>query len=137
MSIPEAVQLVLQAGAMAKGGDVFVLDMGDPIRILDLAYRMVHLSGLTPIDEENPDGDIKIKVTGLRPGEKLHEELLIGDNVVQSNHPRIMQATEVGLEWLEVEMSIKIIQKAHEEHDEQSVRSLLLKNIDGYKPAEN
>ena len=137
MSIPEAVQLVLQAGAMAKGGDVFVLDMGEPIRILDLAYRMVHLSGLTPIDEENPDGDIKIKVTGLRPGEKLHEELLIGDNVVQSNHPRIMQATEVGLEWLEVEMSIKIIQKAHEEHDEQSVRSLLLKNIDGYKPAEN
>ena len=137
MSIPEAVQLVLQAGAMAKGGDVFVLDMGEPIRILDLAYRMVHLSGLTPIDEENPDGDIKIKVTGLRPGEKLHEELLIGDNVVQSNHPRIMQATEVGLEWLEVEMSIKIIQKAHEEHDEQSVRSLLLKNVDGYKPAEN
>ena len=137
MSIPEAVQLVLQAGAMAKGGDVFVLDMGEPIRILDLAYRMVHLSGLTPIDEENPDGDIKIKVTGLRAGEKLHEELLIGDNVVQSNHPRIMQATEVGLEWLEVEKSIKIIQKAHEEHDEQSVRSLLLKNIDGYKPAEN
>ena len=137
MSIPEAVQLVLQAGAMAKGGDVFVLDMGEPIRILDLAYRMVHLSGLIPIDEENPDGDIKIKVTGLRPGEKLYEELLIGDNVVQSNHPRIMQATEVGLEWLEVEMSIKIIQKAHEEHDEQSVRSLLLKNVDGYKPAEN
>ena len=137
MSIPEAVQLVLQAGAMAKGGDVFVLDMGEPIRILDLAYRMVHLSGLTPIDEENPDGDIKIKVTGLRPGEKLYEELLIGDDVVQSNHPRIMQATEVDLEWVEVEKSIKIIQKAHEEHDEQSVRSLLLKNVDGYKPAEN
>ena len=137
MSIPEAVQLVLQAGAMAKGGDVFVLDMGEPIRILDLAYRMVHLSGLTPIDEENPDGDIKIKVTGLRPGEKLYEELLIGDDVVQSNHPRIMQATEVDLEWVEVEKSIKIIHKAHEQHDEQSVRSLLLKNVDGYKPAEN
>ena len=137
MSIPEAVQLVLQAGAMAKGGDVFVLDMGEPIRILDLAYRMVHLSGLTPIDEENPDGDIKIKVTGLRPGEKLYEELLIGDDVVQSNHPRIMQATEVDLEWAEVEKSIKIIQQAHEDHDEQSVRSLLLKNVDGYKPAEN
>ncbi len=137
MSIPEAVQLVLQAGAMAKGGDVFVLDMGEPIRILDLAYRMVHLSGLTPIDEENPDGDIKIKVTGLRPGEKLYEELLIGDDVVQSNHPRIMQAKEVDLEWAEVEKSIKLIQKAHEEHDEQSVSSLLLKNVDGYIPAEN
>ena len=137
MSIPESVQLVLQAGAMAKGGDVFVLDMGEPIRILDLAYRMVHLSGLTPIDQENPDGDIKIKVTGLRPGEKLYEELLIGDDVVQSNHPRIMQAREVDLEWAEVEKSIKIIQKAHEEHDEQSVRSLLLKNVDGYKPAEH
>ncbi len=137
MSIPEAVQLVLQAGAMAKGGDVFVLDMGEPIKILDLAYRMVHLSGLTPIDEENPDGDIKIKVTGLRPGEKLYEELLIGDDVVQSNHPRIMQATELDLEWALVEKSIKIIQKAHEDHDEQSVRSLLLKNVDGYKPAKN
>ncbi|MBF90979.1 MAG: polysaccharide biosynthesis protein [Flavobacteriales bacterium] len=137
MSIPEAVQLVLQAGAMAKGGDVFVLDMGEPIRILDLAYRMVHLSGLTPIDEENPDGDIKIKVTGLRPGEKLYEELLIGDDVVQSNHPRIMQAKEVDLEWAEVEKSIKLIQKAHEEHDEKSVRSLLLKNVDGYKPSDH
>lgn len=137
MSIPEAVQLVLQAGAMAKGGDVFVLDMGEPIRILDLAYRMVHLSGLTPVDQENPDGDIKIKVTGLRPGEKLYEELLIGDDVVQSSHPRIMQATEEDLEWVEVEKSIKIIQKAHEEHDEQSVRLLLFKNVDGYKPVEN
>ncbi len=137
MSIPEAVQLVLQAGAMAKGGDVFVLDMGEPIKILDLAYRMVHLSGLTPIDEENPDGDVKIKLTGLRPGEKLYEELLIGDDVVQSSHSRIMQATEIDLEWIEIENSIKIIQKAHDEHDEESVRSLLLKNIDGYKPSEN
>ena len=137
MSIPEAVQLVLQAGSMAKGGDVFVLDMGEPIRILDLAYRMVHLSGLTPIDEENPDGDIKIKLTGLRPGEKLYEELLIGEDVVQSSHPRIMQATEVDLEWAEVEKAIKIIKKAHEQNDEQSIRSLLIKNIDGYKPADN
>ena len=87
MSIPEAVQLVLQAGSMAKGGDVFVLDMGDPIKILDLAYRMIHLSGLKPIDNNNPDGDIKIKFTGLRPGEKLYE-VLIGDDVIQSKHPR-------------------------------------------------
>ena len=76
MSIPEAVQLVLQAGNMAKGGDVFVLDMGDPIKILDLAYRMIHLSGLKPIDTSNPDGDIKVKFTGLRPGEKLYEEVV-------------------------------------------------------------
>ena len=75
---------------MAKGGDVFVLDMGDPIKILDLAYRMIHLSGLKPIDTSNPNGDIKVKFTGLRPGEKLYEEL-IGDNVIQSEHPRIMQ----------------------------------------------
>ena len=94
MSIPEAVQLVLQSSSMAKGGDVFVLDMGDPIRILDLAYKMINLSGYTPVDSENPDGDIKIKFTGLRPGEKLYEELLIGDDVIQSEHPRIMQANE-------------------------------------------
>ena len=111
--------------------------MGEPIKIIDLAYKMIHLSGLTPIDNSNPDGDIRIEFTGLRPGEKLYEELLIGDDVVQSNHPRIMQAREADLEWTEIEKSIKIIRKAHEKHDEQSVRSLLLKNVDGYKPAEN
>ena len=95
MSIPEAVQLVLQAGAMAKGGDVFVLDMGEPVRILDLAHKMINLSGLRPITNENPDGDIKVVFTGLRPGEKLYEELLIGHNVIQSQHPQIMQANEV------------------------------------------
>ena len=137
MSIPEAVQLVLQSGAMAKGGDVFVLDMGEPIKILDLAYRMINLSGLTPIDDENPDGDIKIRITGLRPGEKLYEELLIGNDVVQSSHPRIMQATEEDLEWADIEKSIKIILKAHDENDEQSIRSLLLKNVDGYNPVKN
>ena len=137
MSIPEAVQLVLQAGAMARGGDVFVLDMGEPIRILDLAYRMIHLSGLTPVDEENPEGDVKIKFSGLRPGEKLYEELLIGDDVVQSEHPRIMQATEVDLNWSVVKESIQIIQKAHENHDEEVVRELLLKHVNGYKPAKN
>ena len=92
MSIPEAVQLVIQAGSMARGGDVFVLDMGEPIKILDLAIKMIHLSGLKPVDDSNPDGDIKIKFTGLRPGEKLYEELLIGNDVVQSEHPSIMQA---------------------------------------------
>jgi FlaA1/EpsC-like NDP-sugar epimerase len=80
MTIPEAAQLVIQAGAMAKGGDVFVLDMGEPVRIMDLSIRMIELSGLTLRDEANPDGDIAIEITGLRPGEKLFEELLIGDN---------------------------------------------------------
>jgi FlaA1/EpsC-like NDP-sugar epimerase len=137
MSIPEAVQLVLQAGAMAKGGDVFVLDMGEPIRILDLAYRMIHLSGLVPVDEENPEGDIKIKIAGLRPGEKLYEELLIGDDVVQSEHPRIMQAREVDLAWDDVQSSVETFQNAHKLQDEEVVRKTLLKYVNGYVPAKN
>ena len=134
MSIPEAVQLVLQAGAMAKGGDVFVLDMGDPIKILDLAYRMIHLSGLKPIDTENPNGDIKIKFTGLRPGEKLYEELLIGDDVIQSEHPRIMQARE---EKLPLELIIKKVNEISKLRDVQNdieIKEILLKNVNGYKP---
>jgi FlaA1/EpsC-like NDP-sugar epimerase len=92
MTIPEAAQLVIQAGAMAKGGEVFVLDMGEPVRIADLARRMIELSGLTVRDEDNPAGDIEIRVTGLRPGEKLYEELLIGDNPEDTSHPLIMKA---------------------------------------------
>jgi len=114
MSIPESVELVLQAGAMAKGGDVFVLDMGEPIKIIDLAYKMIHLSGLTPIDNENPDGDIRIEFTGLRPGEKLYEELLIGNDVVQSEHPRIMQAKESKLTFDEVSVCVNTIKSARE-----------------------
>ena len=95
MSIPEAVELVLQSGAMAKGGDVFVLDMGKPIRILDLARKMVKLSGLEIRDNENPNGDIEIKFSGLRPGEKLYEELLIGDNITKTDNSLIMRAKEV------------------------------------------
>jgi len=132
MSIPEAVQLVLQAGAMAKGGDVFVLDMGEPIKILDLAYKMIHLSGLTPIDNENPDGDIKIKFTGLRPGEKLYEELLIGNNVVQSEHLRIMQAREDKLSMDTILQCINIIKEARDLQDENIVKKLLLEHIVGY-----
>src|SRR5690606_1980052 len=92
MTIPEASQLVLQAGSMAKGGDVFVLDMGKPVKIEDLARRMIHLMGLTVKDERNPDGDIEIVYTGLRPAEKLYEELLIGTNVTGTEHPMIMRA---------------------------------------------
>ena len=132
MSIPEAVELVLQSGAMAKGGDVFVLDMGEPIKIIDLAYKMIHLSGLTPIDNENPDGDINIEFTGLRPGEKLYEELLIGSDVIQSEHPRIMQAKEGELSFAEVLHCIKVIKSAREKQDEKVVKDLLLKYIDGY-----
>ena len=132
MSIPEAVELVLQSGAMAKGGDVFVLDMGEPIKIIDLAYKMIHLSGLIPIDNENPDGDIRIEFTGLRPGEKLYEELLIGSDVFQSKHPRIMQAKESKLSINEVMYCIEVIKSARESQDEKVVKELLLKHIDGY-----
>lgn len=132
MSIPEAVELVLQSGAMAKGGDVFVLDMGEPIKIIDLAYKMIHLSGLTPIDNENPDGDIRIEYTGLRPGEKLYEELLIGNDVIQSEHPRIMQAKENKLSFSEMLNCIEIIKKAREQQDDAIVKELLLKFVDGY-----
>jgi len=132
MSIPEAVQLVLQSGSMAKGGDVFVLDMGEPIKILDLAYRMIHLSGLQPIDNENPDGDIEVNFTGLRPGEKLYEELLIGDNVIQSKHPRIMQAREEKLSLEKVEEFIEKIKKSRDLQDESSIKSVLLDYVKGY-----
>ncbi|MBT6699789.1 MAG: polysaccharide biosynthesis protein [Flavobacteriales bacterium] len=136
MSIPEAVQLVLQAGAMAKGGDVFVLDMGDPIKILDLAYRMIHLSGLKPIDTENPNGDIKIKFTGLRPGEKLYEELLIGDDVIQSEHPRIMQAREEKLTLDIIEKKVLEISNFRENQDDLAIKNILLKNVNGYHSQE-
>ena len=102
MTIPEAAQLVIQASAMAKGGEVFVLDMGDPVKIYDLACRMVELSGLKVKSFTHPDGDIEIKEVGLRPGEKLYEELLIGDNPSPTQHPRIMQAQEVFLTWEEL-----------------------------------
>lgn len=132
MSIPEAVQLVLQSGSMAKGGDVFVLDMGDPIKILDLAYRMIHLSGLKPIDNNNPDGDIKIKFTGLRPGEKLYEELLIGDDVIQSKHPRIMQAREEKLSLEDVVGFIDMIKESRDNQDESIIKKMLLQTVKGY-----
>ena len=99
MTIPEAAELVIQAGSMAKGGDVFVLDMGKPVRIVDLAKKMIRLMGLTVEDESNPDGDIVIAYTGLRPAEKLYEELLIGNNVMETTHPSIRRAEEDFLKW--------------------------------------
>ncbi|WP_435103945.1 polysaccharide biosynthesis protein [Arhodomonas sp. AD133] len=125
MTIPEASELVLQAGAMGEGGDVFVLDMGEPVKILDLARRMIHLSGLRVRDEDAPDGDIAIEFTGLRPGEKLFEELLIGDNVVPTRHPMIQRAKERYLAWPEMERQLQAVDTACRAFDCRALRSLL------------
>ena len=135
MTIPEASQLVMQAGAMAQGGDVFVLDMGEPVRIYDLACRMVELSGLRVRNEANPHGDIEIRITGLRPGEKLYEELLIGDGAQPTSHPRIMKAQEAYLPWQQLEAELHALQSAMNRVDMQTVRALLLKLVSGYQPA--
>ena len=113
------------------------LDMGEPVRILDLAHKMINLSGLRPITNENPDGDIKVVFTGLRPGEKLYEELLIGHNVIQSQHPQIMQANEVNISWDDVQKSILIIKESHQNLNDENVRKLLLEKVEGYKPSKN
>lgn len=136
MTIPEASQLVIQAGAMARGGDVFVLDMGDPVRIYDLATRMVKLSGLTIKDESNPDGDIEICITGLRPGEKLYEELLIGEQVLATTHPRIMTAHEDMLSWQELEIYLKQMDEACNNFEHDKIRELLLKIPTGFQPTD-
>ncbi len=134
MSIPEAAQLVIQAGAMAHGGDVFVLDMGESVRIFDLAQRMIELSGLTIKDDENPDGDIEIEITGLRPGEKLFEELLIGDNPEPSSHPRIMKAHESYIPWKDLEGRIVALEAALGENNVSDMRDILLELISEYEP---
>lgn len=134
MTIPEAAQLVIQAGSMGKGGDVFVLDMGEPVKIYDLARNMIHLSGFDVKDENNLLGDIEIKVTGLRPGEKLYEELLIGDNVAKTQHQRIMTADEVCLSWAEMEPLLAQLKDAYLTFDYQAIREILLAAPTGFKP---
>jgi FlaA1/EpsC-like NDP-sugar epimerase len=134
MTIPEAAQLVIQAGAMSTGGDVFVLDMGKPVRIADLAQRMVELSGLSLRDTTNPEGDIEITVTGLRPGEKLYEELLIGDNPKPTQHPRIMKANEEFLPWDELQGRLTTLQNCMQANDVPAIRGLLQEMVPGYKP---
>jgi FlaA1/EpsC-like NDP-sugar epimerase len=134
MTIPEAAQLVLQAGAMAEGGDVFVLDMGKPIRIADLARRMVHLAGLTVRDEGNPDGDIEIRYTGLRPAEKLFEELLIGSNVSGTGHPMIMRAMEHSLPWDHVQQVLADLLIAMGQFDVRTASELLRAVVREYSP---
>jgi FlaA1/EpsC-like NDP-sugar epimerase len=134
MTIPEAVELVIQAGAMGTGGDVFVLDMGKPVRIDDLAKKMIRLSGLEVKDESNPDGDIEINYIGLRPGEKLFEELLIGDNVDDTNHALILRAEEEMLTWEELEPIFDELSKAVKDCDQELSRSLLKKIVPGFQP---
>jgi FlaA1/EpsC-like NDP-sugar epimerase len=136
MTIPEAAQLVIQAGAMGKGGDVFVLDMGDSVKIKDLAEKLVRLSGLEIKDDSNPNGDIAIECTGLRPGEKLFEELLIGDNVQDTFHERIMTANEAMLSWEDLEPVLNNLDKMCHNFDHESIRKILLNAPTGFNPTD-
>jgi len=136
MTIPEAAQLVIQAGAMAKGGDVFVLDMGQPVKILDLAFRMIELSGLTVKDAQNPEGDIEIEITGLRPGEKLYEELLIGENPQLTSHSRIMRAQEKFIPWKVLEDKLNNLHHLLNSNDVTLIRKTLKDLLPEYRPNE-
>lgn len=136
MTIPEAAQLVIQAGAMAQGGDVFVLDMGESVKIADLARRMVELSGMTIKDELNPEGEIAVEVTGLRPGEKLYEELLIGDNPERTSHERIMKAHEDYLSWPVLEARLNELKQSMQQNDHLAMRQTMQDLVSGYLPNE-
>jgi FlaA1/EpsC-like NDP-sugar epimerase len=134
MTIPEAAQLVIQASAMSVGGDVFVLDMGEPVRIYDLAVKMVYLSGLLVKDDAHPHGDIDIKITGLRPGEKLYEELLIGDNPQPTTHPKIMKAHEDFLSWEKLQLELEKLKLALNSCDDKYIKDMLKKLVPSYQP---
>jgi len=136
MLIPEAAQLVVQAGAMAKGGDVFVLDMGEPVRIADLARSMIRLSGLTERTVDNPGGDIEIQAVGLRPGEKLFEELLIGDDVAPSGHPRIMTAHERHIDPALLDKMLQSLRQACEANDIESMLRQIRNLVPEYRSAD-
>jgi FlaA1/EpsC-like NDP-sugar epimerase len=135
MTIPEAAQLVIQAGAMAAGGEVFVLDMGDPVKILDLAKRMIELSGLSLRNEANPEGDIEIEVVGLRPGEKLYEELLIGDNPTATGHPRILKANEKFMAWQRLQEELAMTAETMTIDNVQSLRRQICSLVPEFGPA--
>ena len=137
MTIAEASQLVIQAGAMASGGDVFVLDMGRPVKIYDLAQKMIELSGLTLRNEQNPDGDIEIQVVGLRPGEKLYEELLIGENPKLTTHPRVLKAQEDFLPWTRLEDDLKTLEMLLNVNDVDAIRTIMKTLVSGYTPSTN
>lgn len=135
MTIPEAAQLVLQAGAMGRGGDVFVLDMGEPVRIADLAVRMVNLSGQEVKSPSTPNGTIEINYVGLRPGEKLYEELLIGSNVTSTDHPLIQRAQEAEFEWPVLKQMLEHLDDACTRFDHGTIRMLLQKVVREYTPS--
>ena len=134
MTVTEAVELTIQSGAMATGGDVFVLDMGKPVKIQELAQKLIRLSGLKVKDDINPDGDIEIKYTGLRPGEKLYEELLIGDNVTKTENPLIMRAKEEMTTWDELKISLDRLQNLNQEFDHEKLRQILIKIVPAFNP---
>ena len=135
MSIPEAVELVIQSGAMANGGDVFVLEMGDPIRIIDLAEKMIHLSGYELRSHENLDGEIEIKITGLRPGEKLNEELIKGSNVFSTDHPQILKAEEKSIDWNEIQDKIFGLISACESLNLEKGLQILKSCVEDWEPS--
>jgi FlaA1/EpsC-like NDP-sugar epimerase len=137
MTIPEAAQLVIQAAAMAKGGEVFVLDMGESVKIIDLAWRMIELSGLTVRDEQHLNGDIEIEITGLRPGEKLYEELLIGDDPQSTQHTRIMKAHEEFLPWAALQQHLTELMTAVNANDVPTMKAIMLQLVPGYQPEES
>jgi FlaA1/EpsC-like NDP-sugar epimerase len=132
MTIPEAAQLVLQAGIMAEGGEVFVLDMGQPVRVYDLARNMIELSGLSIRSPESPDGDVEIDIVGLRPGEKLYEELLIGNDPITTAHPRIMMANEAFLPWDKLSDRLEELARLLDRQDAAGVRFLLTELVPEY-----
>jgi len=134
MSIPEAAQLVIQAGAMASGGEVFVLDMGTPVKIDDLARTMIRLSGLEVRDDNNPEGDIAIEYIGLRRGEKLYEELLIGENTTGTSHPRIFKNSEPVLAYADLVAALERLDDAIQRQDEADLQDMLRATVEGYMP---
>jgi len=135
MTIPEAASLVIQAGTLARGGEVFVLDMGEPVKITKLAENMIHLSGLEVKSAENPNGDIEIMFSGLRPGEKLYEELLIGDNVIPTPHDKILCAQELSLDAVQLSQLIEGVEKAIADNDTDRGRELLKQAVAEFVPA--
>ena len=136
MTIPEAAQLVIQAGSMGSGGDVFVLEMGSPVRIADLAKRMIQLAGYSIRDDKHPDGDIEIRFTGLRPAEKLFEELLIGKNVTGTEHPRILRAIEHSLSWEQMRQVLDDLAACSARFDCERAREILVRAVPEYRPVE-
>ena len=136
MTINEASQLVIQASALGNTGQIFVLDMGEPIKIIDLAKKMVELSGLTLASNKNPDGDIKLKIIGLRPGEKIYEELLIDNKVEETIHPRILIAKDNFILWKNLQENLQKLWLEIENNDMQEIYKLLEKIVDGYKASE-